>query len=153
MKPLIIGEAPSKNEDPEKPIEGRIGKRLAACAGLKYDEFLVFFERVNLLHERQEVVGKGFVFELPAAREAAHKLEETFQPGQIILLLGGRVAEAFAIHDEYFTKHEVKNEAVVYIMPHPSGVNRWWNDPGNHKRASEFMQWVVATVETDVAPV
>jgi uracil-DNA glycosylase len=142
MKPLIIGEAPSKNEVTEHPIEGRIGRRLAACAGLTLPEFLAHFDRVNLLHVRQDTKEKGFEFDAAAARKAATLLKPSFKRGQTVLLLGGRVAEAFGIHDAYFTWHVV-NGARLYIVPHPSGVNRWWNDPINKLCAEQFMQAIV----------
>lgn len=142
MKPLIIGEAPSKNEVTERPIEGRVGRRLAACAGLSFGDFLYHFERVNLLHERQETIGKGFTFDTVAARIEADRLRSTFVPDQVVLLLGGRVAEAFGIHDEYFTKH-ILNKAHAYLVPHPSGVNRWWNEAANVEKANAFMRGII----------
>jgi hypothetical protein len=26
----------------------------------------------------------------------------------------------------------------VAVIPHPSGVNHWWNDPANRRRFAEF---------------
>jgi len=142
MKPLLIGEAPSKNEVTEHPIEGRVGKRMAAYCGLPLTDFLAHFERVNLLHLRQDTAEKGFEFDLPAARVEAERIARTFKKDQVVLLLGGRVAEAFRIHDEYFAKHEV-NEAEVYIVPHPSGVNRWHNEAENKAKMAAFMRAIV----------
>lgn len=142
MKPLIIGEAPSKNAITDRPIEGRIGKRLASAAGLSYERFLDHFDRANLLSIRQDVVGTGFTFNILAAKVAASRLAEKFEPGQIVLLLGGRVSESFGLHSGYFEEHVV-NEACVYILPHPSGINRWFNDPRNMAQMTTFMQSIV----------
>lgn len=142
MKPLIIGEAPSKNEVTERPIEGRIGRRLAVCAGLSFGDFLHHFDRVNLLHERQEVFGKGFTFDTVAARIEADRLRSSFGREQTVLLLGGRVAEAFGVRDEYFTRHVI-NDANAYLLPHPSGINRWWNDPMNMEKMNVFMRGII----------
>jgi hypothetical protein len=143
MKPLIIGEAPSKNGKPERPIEGRIGQRLADHAGLSYADFLVHFDRVNLLHERQEVAGKGFVFDRAAAINAAQALVKQLTAGRLVLLLGRRVAGAFGCTKDYFDAHHLENGAILYVVPHPSGINRWWNDPWNSKTMRAFMHQIV----------
>jgi uracil-DNA glycosylase len=142
VKPLIIGEAPSKNEATERPIEGRIAKRLAKCAGLSLEEFLEHFDRVNLLHVRQDTKDKGFLFDLPAAKVEATRIVTTIKPHQVVILLGGRVAEAFGIHHEYFVEVPL-GEGFAYIVPHPSGVNRWWNSPYNVRNASVFMHSII----------
>ena len=144
MKPLIVGEAPSKNQDPERPIEGRIGMRLAACCGLPYDQFLDHFERVNLLHVRQDTAAKGFEFDAVAGALAAKRIWclDT-SPDRIILLLGKRVATAFGAHDRWFELQRLGSLGEFYVLPHPSGVNRWWNDPANEERAVRFMHEVV----------
>jgi uracil-DNA glycosylase len=142
MKPLIVGEAPSKNEVTERPIEGRIGQRLAACAGLSFDEFLQRFDRVNLLHVRQDTAEKGFTFDWTAAREEAKRLERNFVAGQTVLLLGKRVAISFNVPDDYFVSC-MRSGAILYTLPHPSGVNRWWNEVANLERMSKFMRYIV----------
>lgn len=142
MKPLIIGEAPSKNEITASPLEGRIGKRLAVYAGLPFPTFLTHFDRVNLLDVRQDTDEEGFTFDLPVARINAELLRLNFKPGQIVLLLGGRVAEAFKIHGPYFEKHTI-DEAEVYIVPHMSGVNRWHNEAENKAEMTRFMREIV----------
>lgn len=142
MKPLIVGEAPSKNEVTERPIEGRVGKRLAAVCGMPLADFLSHFERVNLLHVRQDTKEKGFEFDLAAGKKAAEKLRDSFKEDQIVILLGGRVAEAFRVHDHYFVETRV-NFARLYIVPHPSGVNRWYNDRSNMDAMVAFMKSIV----------
>lgn len=154
MKPLIIGEAPSKNEDVPQPIAGRVGRRLAECAGLTMEEFLAHFDRVNLLKDRQDTDDHGFTFDHARASLEAYKLREKFTRDQIVLLLGWRVARAFsvpkrwhgrnglAVSLEYFVQYNI-GDTEARIVPHPSGVNRWWNDPANYKQACEFMQNIV----------
>jgi uracil-DNA glycosylase len=147
MKPLIIGEAPSKNEVTEHPIEGRAGKRLAALAGLPLSEFLAHFNRVNLLHVRQDTAEHGFQFDRLAAYRSAQRLIPAFQEDeQIILMLGKRVADAFGITCiEYFVERRFRNVPGEFrVLPHPSGINRWWNDPHNVLLAKQFMQNIVA---------
>lgn len=154
MKPLIIGEAPSKNEVLPRPISGRVGKRLASLCGLTLEEFLQHFDRVNLLHVRQDTKEKGFEFDVKAARIEAGRIMSTLVRDQVVLLLGRRVANAFG-----FQKHAYFEQLFfigrsnmcinpgmgpdVRVMPHPSGVNRWYNEPANWKQAEEFMRRIV----------
>lgn len=145
VKPLIIGEAPSKNEETPRPIEGRIGKRLANYAGISLYDFLAMFDRTNLLHVRQDTKEKGFEFDLPSARIAAATIMKALNDDDLVLLLGGRVAEAFGVHDNYFAKVKL-GRAEAYILPHPSGVNRWHNDPENKAKMTAFMRKIVERI-------
>lgn len=134
MKPLIIGEAPFA-----RPIEGVIGQRLATLSGLMLPEFLIHFDRVNLLHVRQDTA----VFDQPEAVRSADRLAKTFLPGQIVLLLGRRTAGAFRLPDvDYFVQLRI-NETEIRVVPHPSSINRWWNDPIHVAQAERFMQTIV----------
>lgn len=144
MKPLIIGEAPSKNQDPPHPIEGRIGQRLADLSGLTLPEFLAHFDRTNLIHVRQDTAAHGFQFDMPLARRRAEVLAQSFRPNQIVLLLGQRVAMAFGFSNrtQPFVQHHIHG-AEVRIVPHPSGINRWWNEPKNEDAAKVFMRTIV----------
>jgi len=142
MKPLIIGEAPSKNQQLEQPIEGRIGLRLASMAGLTLPEFLYHFDRVNLLHHRQDTAAHEFQFDIEAAKGEAAALKTTFKSDQIVILLGLRVADAFYAHHDYFVQQMIGG-ADVRVVPHPSGINRWWNDPANVQLAMVFMKNIV----------
>jgi hypothetical protein len=143
-KPLIVGEAPSKNEIVPTPIEGRVGRRLARCAGLSFDEFIDRFDRMNLLSVRQDTQEKGFVFDSRAAGIVARELRERLEPGRTVLLLGHRVADAFGIKGEYFATFAPPGEAVYYVLPHPSGVNHWWNDPANVEKMNAFMHEIAS---------
>lgn len=144
MKPLIVGEAPSKNEITERPIEGRIGRRLAACCDMSLDAFLAHFDRVNLLHVRQDTREKGFEFDGAAANHAAIQMraDNAFVKDRIVLLLGRRVAMAFGCPQGYFERWFI-DEAEAYVLPHPSGVNRWWNMAANEERMQTFMKAIV----------
>ncbi len=143
-KPLIVGEAPSKNEVTERPIEGRIGRRLARCCGLTLEEFIERFDRVNLLHVRQDTKEKGFEFDRYAGIAAARTLFNAFYPGQRVLLLGHRVRDSFGVVNKEYFEEFYLGSAKAYVLPHPSGVNRWWNDVENEKRMYDFMQWLCA---------
>ena len=58
-----------------------------------------------------------------------------------ILMMGRKVRRAMGRNGDWdylswfkFYKHD----AVVF--PHPSGVNRWWNDPVNERQARFFLR-------------
>lgn len=117
-------------------MEGRIGKRLASWSGLSFEEYLEAFDRMNLLTVRQDTREKGFEFDHEAARVVAAGM--VFVRGQRVVLLGRRVARAFALTEVYYFPQRL-GEADAYVVPHPSGVNRYFNDPANVKRMEEFM--------------
>lgn len=146
MKPLLIGEAPGKNEHPPRPLEGRVGRRLATCAGISFEEFLERFDRTNLLSVRQDTKEKGFEFDHVAAKAEAERLHrEVLQPGQTVVLLGRRVAKAFDMPPDPFVEHlrwawGQRGFIKMYVVPHPSGINRWFNEPTNVSQMNEFMR-------------
>lgn len=139
MKSLLIGEAPSKNEHPPTPLEGRIGRRLAEYAGISFEDFLERFERMNLLAVRQDTKEKGFEFDADQARINAMRLD--IAPNRTVVLLGHRVARAFGLRNAtYFKLYDGGQGRSLYVIPHPSGVNRWWNDVENQIEAARFMR-------------
>lgn len=138
-KPLLIGEAPSKNEPLPRPLEGRSGERLARFAGLAWDDYLEKFERTNLLSVRQDTKEKGFEFDHDAAVVRAREIVNAIEPDRVVVLFGKRVAAAFGCVKAYFEVHRLPNGGRMYVVPHPSGVNRWWNDSNNCRRMWQFM--------------
>lgn len=150
MKPLLIGEAPSKNEPLPKPLEGRIGRRLASFAGITFEQYLERFDRINLLEVRQDTKEKGFTFNRETARVSAVALIPRIDRYENVILLGKRVRDAFGIIKEYFEPHHWKHYesglyegTTIYVVPHPSGVNRWFNDPANREKMSAFMRSIL----------
>jgi hypothetical protein len=142
MKPLLIGEAPSKNENIPRPLEGRIGHRLAKFAGITFEEYLELFDRVNLLTLRQDTAEKGFEFDMELATISAGLLRQTQPERRYMVLLGKRVAEAFRLPLFYFEEMKEPDHTFI-VMPHPSGVNRWFNDSRNLTEAQSFMRRMV----------
>lgn len=141
----MIGEAPGRNgEGP--PLHNAV-KRWADMAGLVVDDFKAV-ERVNLLREWPGKSGKGSRFPMDdAARNAAYHrlaLDYTWHV-KAVVLVGWRVAEAFKVPGtvlpcQWFRDRDLGWLAVV---PHPSGVNRWYNDNVNADMAADFILSVV----------
>lgn len=147
MKPLIIGQAPARGNDDKPAFHGKSGARLAQLAGVGTtgEDLLYHFDTVNLLPRWPGKVGKGDVFDMKVAKLYAGELIHVLKQEQprIILLMGRKVRKAMGIngHWEYLELIEAWGHK-VYIFPHPSGVNRWWNDPLNYIRASMFLTMV-----------
>lgn len=152
MKPIIVGEQPSKTGDPSKPIEGRIGRRLAECCGLSFDEYLRTFDRVNLLPKRIEYGperGNGDAFNVRLAKGAARSLVGSWSSGRVFLILGKRAASAFGLVEvEYFDACPLGSGIKAFVVPHPSGINRWWNDPAHEVEMCAFMRRFVLNYVT-----
>lgn len=142
-KPLLVGEAPSKNEPLPRPLEGRVGRRLAEYAGLTFEQYIERFDRVNLLDVRQDTKEKGFEFDMDAARLSARQLMTTIEPGRVVLLLGRRVAEAVGAVKNYFEPTRLVDGTTLYVLPHPSGVNRWWNEEANREQVRTFLRSIL----------
>jgi uracil-DNA glycosylase len=141
LKPLLVGEAPSKNEETPKPLEGRIGRRLAKFADVPFEEYLELFDRINLLPLRQDTAEKGFQFDIEVAKQNAKKLRAEQPERRHVILLGKRVAEAFELPLRYF--EEMRDDHIYVIIPHPSGINRWYNEPRNLTEVQMFMRSLV----------
>lgn len=139
MRPLIIGEAPARTGDPRKPLLGRCGNRLARLSGLDLQDYARRFARANVLEQWPGKLDKGDAFDLPAARARAAILRRRFRGGRLVVLLGHRTALAFGLRSAYLQRHRVSCANVV-VLPHPSGINRWWNEPENVRRASSFLR-------------
>lgn len=137
MKPLIVGQAPSRFSDPREPLSGRSGRRLAALCGTDLDGFLAAFERVNLIGSHPGKAGKGDSFPLARARRAAAVVSARFH-GRSVVLLGGNVAAALGVAGVDLLRWHKAPGFTFAVCPHPSGVCRWWNSPANEKAARVF---------------
>lgn len=136
-KIVLVGQARNPRGGSFEPLDGASGRRLSALAGMDHAAFLERFERVNLLEEGEP----GKPFDVRAARERADVLREQWQ-GRKAVLLGRGVAAAFRlVSDDYqwFKPIEIPPGLEVVVMPHPSGISRWWNEADNVASAREFM--------------
>jgi hypothetical protein len=139
MRPLIVAQAPSSRSNPSEPLSGASGRRLAALCGLTLPDFLVSFERVNLLDMYPGKLGKGDKWDHVRARLAAYNMTPRLRR-RCTILLGWKVASAFQIEGkDYFRWHDnIGDGAFVSVCPHPSGIVLWWNHPENVARARAF---------------
>lgn len=120
----VVGEAPGRTSDPSRPFAGgRCQTNLERLLGVG------FHDRCRVLNLLRRWPGrtdrKGSRFPLAAAAAAAGRLE---LDGPTVLV-GKRVARAFRLGSAgFFEATEVRGRPAM-VVPHPSGVNLWWNDP------------------------
>jgi len=145
-RPVFIGQAPSRNGDPWKPLTGMPGRRLASLAGMYPLEFYVSTVRANLLPTYMGEDGDGDAFPTINARVAAIESAAALD-GRTVVFVGRRVAQAFGCRGDWFRWDRVFlptpgfEQGIRYsTMPHPSGRNRYWNDEGNRKKAEAFLR-------------
>ena len=140
MRPLLVGQAPSRTSDPRRPLEGKgAPARLAGLLGMRAEDLNRSFRRMNVLDEWPGRCGKGDAFPAGLAREAAKKVRLR---GRVVFL-GKGAARAFGFRGEFLGWSDFGGSRAA-IFPHPSGVNRWFNDAGNRRRAREFMEEILS---------
>jgi hypothetical protein len=53
-----------------------------------------------------------------------------------VIMLGTKVCNAFGVEDiEWLESYTSQLWNPMVAFPHPSGLNRWWNDPENEAKA------------------
>ncbi len=131
LKPLLVGQAPSSETRGKPAFAGRSGARLARLLGMPVASAL---EPINLLKRFPgKADAKGDLFPIERARRAARRTR--LGAGRTVLLAGGNVARAFGVtRFELFAWFELCG-TLVAVVPHPSGISHWWNDPSNVRRA------------------
>lgn len=139
---LFLGQAPSSKTDPEEPLSGQSGKRLAGLLGMSSGEYLDRVPRENLLKEWPGALSGdygGDGFDVPAGRAAAREILSRELAGIRVVAMGRCVAGALGLpSDQPFFKWAKLKGCEVAVAPHPSGNNQWWNDPENTRLAVEF---------------
>lgn len=141
MRTCIVGEAPGANGDPSRPLAAKpgtgAGARLCRIAGMSHDVLSRCFTLRNLLDAFPgRTRGKGAAFPMKEARAAADAFEVE---EDLLVLLGRRVGAAFGVSAGYF-KFVDRGGRRLVVVPHPSGVNRWYNDEENRRRARKFFR-------------
>lgn len=164
MKPLLIGEAPSRRtaatlplaserwKTYARPLAGESGDRLRslyrAATSRELDRD---FDVRNLLDWYPGRAGKGSRLPLAEARWAADvilaEIDLASWPRPTFVWLGRRVADAFHVagaRNLPYLRRLVFVDFDAYVVPHPSRVNRWWNDRAHRAAARVFFREFVA---------
>ena len=146
MRALFIGQAPSKETDGLEPFVGRCGKFLAALMGLTHEEMLEQHDFINIFDSWPGAGTGGDLFSINEAKRKACELLPLLN-GRLVIFLGSNVAHAFELNKfSFFRFYQLlalsqgsSTTAAVAVVPHPSGVNRWYNDHNNREAASRFL--------------
>lgn len=145
MKPLIIGQGPSKTTVGQPALSGQTGKRIADMLGISHADLLARVEPVNITTDWQGRAksGKGDVANIKVLREGAQHVGIA---GRHVLCLGSKVARAFGAKAQtpFFTQFTAKNDlgstTTAWLFPHTSGISRFWNDAANREKAAAFLK-------------
>jgi len=144
---LLIGQAPSRTG--LNPLEAltptSASGRLMNLMGLTVDEYLGSFRRINLIDEYpgRLASGNGDKFPMRQARAKAKRILQQMCDFHI-LCIGKRVGQCFNL-DECFVWEEriqcyplTRNR--IAMIPHTSGLNRFYNSPDNVRQAETFLR-------------
>ena len=156
MKPLLIGEAPSRTGDPywRHPLSGNPSIWLCRALGLdlpkeRRDRVLAAYMHLRRRFDVVNVLERypGAKWPDLEAAEAATKLDLTGR--RHVVLLGRNVARAvgFRHHTEaeFFTSlHAGGSGTTFHFAPHPSRRSHVWNDPENERRLGELLRSTLA---------
>lgn len=130
--PMIVGESPGKSgESGADVVRGSSRRMVDLCGGAR-------LPWTNLLDE--EILPWPRSYAERRAAELMNSKQDALGPW---LLLGARVAEAFGIDrgpGEWLQWYKSpQTRAHLVTVPHPSGLNRWWNEPANVAAAEELL--------------
>lgn len=145
---MIVGQAPSRGGDPAKPLMSEpIRSNLEGLLGVGPVTFDLYVGKVNLLmtYPGPSYGRKGDAFNSREARVRAGLLRPRLVAWKHVLFLGARTAAAFGFRDPdairlTWRTTDLLPGVACAMLPHPSGVNLWWNDSSNRRRATRFMR-------------
>jgi hypothetical protein len=142
---------PSTELAPGTAILGDSGRRLAELiaeveAGYSPTSYRSDFDRVNLYPARQATNGKGAT-KMDRAMAQWCAMYATLGEYQNVVLLGNRVKVAFADLLEFEADDAIQETTVTlddrrvsfYVVPHPSGRNKFYNDKASRKSVGALL--------------
>lgn len=145
-KIVLVGQAPGPTGPPPgRPlVGGRTGEFLRSLTGLSLGRYLRRFQTMNVLdrYPGRSLAGKGDRFPLHDARLAAATKEPAFA-GRVVVFCGRNVVEAFNHTGPSFVWRACSRTTPAYryaMIPHPSPINRRWNDPNVVDEARQFFR-------------
>lgn len=116
---------------------GRIGERLACMIGMSPLEFAIAFRRENLNKKFVGKKGRGDNFDWTAGCMCAAKLIEDKTITKYVLL-GSNVARCFLVKYNWLDVFERGDKSFLFL-PHPSGLNIWYNSKANKIAAAKSL--------------
>ena len=131
---LLVGQAPGPRHPRAHPAT-QSHVRLARLVGVTPAVLAARAAWVNVLPTFPGARPGGDAFPRVLARQAA----QDFPLMATTLLLGQQVARAFSLPPCYFLWQNFRGCRVA-VVPHPSGRNRYWNDPARVAHAAAFLR-------------
>jgi hypothetical protein len=136
-RPLIVGMDNPYSQNPKYALfpaprnctGWRLWQMLNRTLGVSRQEYVTWAERTNLCEGRWSV---------SAARQRWASLQSSVE-GRDCVLLGRAVATAAGLPEASPLLWTDYCGGRVAMLPHPSGLNRWYNDPANMRMAESFM--------------
>lgn len=163
-KPLLLGEAPAKSGDAywQFPLSGRSGKVLHELAGLKVDpggsEYGRYYWPLRSAYDCRNVIarypgpdGRGAAFPHDQALAGLAWLwqEGMLCEGRVVVMLGRRVMRCMVGGRlEFYRWAKLRKTGLIVAgIPHPSGLTRLYNDPGERARAGKILTGAIKRAE------
>lgn len=156
MKTVIVGIAPARPGEEGQPLSAiaprSTGRKISDMLEVSPLVYMRAFDRVNVCPNAQEGTIHPRSYAAHAENLAASLLRQ-----RNVILLGQNVAECFGITRERYSYCEWKDSRIHEsyglvgwntgrfppfrwaVLPHPSGRNRWYNDPFNAETARQFL--------------
>jgi hypothetical protein len=165
-QPLLLGEAPSRTGDRyyRFPLSGSPAKLVCDLLSIRYSraqydgpwwQVREHFEVANLIERYPGPQGRGAAFPIGPAREAWAELWPTLS-GRVVVLLGARlpgVAGVWADEGESVFHQwwqvwsssgvTLPEAATIVAIPHPSGLNRMYNDPAEREKTAATLRQAI----------
>ena len=119
-------------------VTGKLGEKLARMLRVHPLRLYSRCGRANLNARWNGKNGKGDAFNAEEGKAAAERLLSN-KDGNFVLL-GRAVARCFGLGDADFCSVAKVGPRQFLILPHPSGINAWWNNPANERKASRALR-------------
>lgn len=138
MRPILLGMNNPLSSNPDDALvywpEGCTGHRVLgllqrADPAVSGDDYLEMFDRRNLV--------AGRAWSDAAAREAARQFDT--RGSRSVVVLGAKTWAAFGAPATPWLSSCSDGQVEWWRVPHPSGLNRWYDVPGNARSAADLL--------------
>jgi len=134
-RPLIVGESnpyPCAPLAPDFPNSSgaRLLRMINEAGTMHSPEYEHAFDRRNLCHRQ---------WSDRVAERAGRALREELEEGDRVVLLGHQVRRAVGVPPLTAFGMMILRGVTYYCVPHPSGLNRLYNDPAVRRRVGKLL--------------
>lgn len=135
MRALLLSLAPDRNTSGRQPFSGTCGSRIAALAGISHEHLYHYFDAASLIGYWPADVPSRLVSTVSREMIVAHER---------VIFVGRAVASCFGLRRlRPLVWQETMHNGSTFdaaVLPHPSGLNRWYNDPAHAAAARAFLR-------------